>query len=152
MELLGNWLLTWSMSLWFLKTLRWSQDHVQCHTCWQHIVNKVYLQPSYLNVYYSLDSSKTSYKTRDLGLEDLKIKILLNWTMKMLFCLFCIKNLNKDVSMVSHKTLVSKHLMVKELVLISNVQPSLRTVNIDMTGYLSRDHSKVYFQSVPIRQ
>lgn len=72
--------------------------------------------------------------------------------MKMLLCLFCIKNLNKDVSMVSHKTLVSKHLMVKELVLVSNVQHSLRTVDIDMTGYLSRDHSKVYFQSVPTRQ
>lgn len=29
------------------------------------------------------------------------------------------------------KTLVSKHLKVKELVLVSNVQPSLRTVDID---------------------
>lgn len=49
------------------------------------------------------------------------------------------------------KTLMSKHLMVKELVLVPNVQ-QLRTVDTDMTEYLSRDHSKVYFQSVPIRQ
>ena len=51
------------------------------------------------------------------------------------------------------KTLMSKHLMVKELVLVPNVQ-QLRTVDIGMTEYLSRDqdHSKVYFQSVPIRQ
>ena len=53
--------------------MRWNQDHVQCHTYRQHTVLKAYLQPSHLNAYYSLDSSKTSYKTRDLGL-DLKNK------------------------------------------------------------------------------
>lgn len=47
---------------------------MQCHTHRQHTVIKVHLQPSHLNAYYSLDSSKTSHKTRDLGLEDLKNK------------------------------------------------------------------------------